>query len=399
MIIALVVTFVLAWAFLFYLYRDVFSPWSVTLGVWSVILFMYLTLNHELYAVSDQFVICLILWVVGLVSTSFLTFRFMPVRKVVVWQPCETNINILTAISALLVPYMCYKTVMFALSNGSVVELVYNIRLQTVDDSYGFSLGPVRYFVFVVYVLLLVELDRKKINRWRLALVFFMGLMFFFCTMAKVVFFMLFLSSFYMLYTRGRISLKPIAIASVVFFFFGFVLTNVRTFVSDSGVEEGMTVMDFIGMYLLAPIVAFGYDTANSAMLWGENTFRGYYVIANALGWTSVKPMVFQDFVPCPVPINVATAMSPYFKDFGYVGVLIFGIIVGFVTGATYKLAQSGQNIMKMLYAYFLITLALQFFDELLFVGLSSLFQIIAVLIFCFVKISFREDSSSNSAV
>ncbi|MBQ3771487.1 MAG: hypothetical protein II834_06100, partial [Bacteroidaceae bacterium] len=68
MIIALVVTFVLAWAFLFYLYRDVFSPWSVTLGVWSVILFMYLTLNHELYAVSDQFVICLILWVVGLVS-------------------------------------------------------------------------------------------------------------------------------------------------------------------------------------------------------------------------------------------------------------------------------------------------------------------------------------------
>ena len=49
MIIALVVTFVLAWAFLFYLYRDVFSPWSVTLGVWSVILFMYLTLNHELY--------------------------------------------------------------------------------------------------------------------------------------------------------------------------------------------------------------------------------------------------------------------------------------------------------------------------------------------------------------
>jgi oligosaccharide repeat unit polymerase len=109
--------------------------------------------------------------------------------------------------------------------------------------------------------------------------------------------------------------------------------------------------------------------------------------------------MVFQDFVPCPVPINVATAMSPYFKDFGYVGVLIFGIIVGFVTGATYKLAQSGQNIMKMLYAYFLITLALQFFDELLFVGLSSLFQIIAVLIFCFVKISFREDSSSNSAV
>ena len=114
---------------------------------------------------------------------------------------------------------------------------------------------------------------------------------------------------------------------------------------------------------------------------------------------TKRKPMVFQDFVPCPVPINVATAMSPYFKDFGYVGVLIFGIIVGFVTGATYKLAQSGQNIMKMLYAYFLITLALQFFDELLFVGLSSLFQIIAVLIFCFVKISFREDSSSNSAV
>ena len=87
-------------------------------------------------------------------------------------------------------------------------------------------------------------------------------------------------------------------------------------------------------------------------------------------------PML-KDFVYVPMGVNVYTVMQPYFEDFGYSGVLIFGIINGVISGFVYKKSMSGGLNWICLYTFICEYYVLQFFQERLFISHSDFIQII----------------------
>lgn len=384
MFIALIVIFAAAWGYLYYQYRDVFAPWSVTLLVWVFVIGLYVFVDHGLYDSGMQFVRAILIWNTGFCTASFLTFRLTPAYSGVGWAQNRTHVNLLMWICILLVPFMLYKAISFALSNGSIADLVYNLRQQIIDADEGFSLGPLVYLVHVAYALLLVSIDKQRINRTRFWVALLLCMAFFVVTMSKQTLFMIAISILYIFYVRKKISLKPIILFALAFGVLGIIFTNFR--VTRSGGEAAYTFMDLLGMYLVSPIVAFCYDTPNSAHYFGEYTLKSINNFLSFFGTGHRNVTIFQEMVNVPIPTNVFTMMSPYFKDFGYGGLVFFSLFEGWLFGLFYKKAETGNNLMRLVYTYILVLLVLQFFDELFFVGLSNFVQIVILLIFCHVK-------------
>lgn len=61
--------------------RQIFSPWNTTLIVWIIILTLYTFVHKELYAVSEQFVYGITIWVFTFTISSVLTFIIFPSYK------------------------------------------------------------------------------------------------------------------------------------------------------------------------------------------------------------------------------------------------------------------------------------------------------------------------------
>lgn len=69
--------------------RQIFSPWNTTLIVWIIILTVYCFAHKELYAISQQFIICLTVWVLTFTTSSILGFILTPSYKKPKWSVCE----------------------------------------------------------------------------------------------------------------------------------------------------------------------------------------------------------------------------------------------------------------------------------------------------------------------
>ncbi|MDO4930961.1 MAG: O-antigen polymerase [Bacteroidales bacterium] len=397
MFIALIVIFSLAWGYLYYKYRDVFSPWSVTLLVWVLIISLYTFMDHGLYDSGPQFVKAILIWNTGFCLSAYFSFRLTPAYTGIPWAKNPQHIKFLTWVCVLLIPVMLYKSLSFALANGSVTDLVYNLRQQIIDDRYEFSLGPLIYLIHVAYVLLLVTIDEDRVKRPQFWLALTLCICYFIVTMSKQTFFMIAVSMLYVYYVRKKISLKPFIIFGVVFVVLGILFTNFR--LTSSGRESTYDFMDLLSMYVVSPIVAFCYDSPNSAHYFGEYTLKSVNNLLAIFGGGHRNVQMFQEMVSVPIPTNVFTMMSPYFKDFGYNGLAVISVIEGLFMGGVYKLSESGHNIMRLIYTYILTLLVLQFFDELFFVGMSNFVQIIILLIFCHIKFDFSGTSQKPVAL
>ncbi len=367
--------------------RQIFAPWNTTLIVWTVILSLYLLVHQELYAVSPQFVYGISIWVFTFVAASVAGFLLMPAYHNKEWQVCEKNVDVITIIALVLVPFAVYKAVQHALIMASPDELLRSIREQAINPEEN-QLGVVKYFAYIINVLLIIELERERIRKFRLTLVAGLGFLFFVATMAKLTLFMYIFSSLYVLYDRRRISLKPI-------FFFGlFLVALIPVMYFLRGTNDSATDTEVIGnlliIYMVSSVVAFGEISPCSAAQWGETTLRPFYNIMQGLGFNVATPQPIQDFCNVPVPTNVYSVLFPYYRDFGLWGIFVFALIQGIIIGAIYKQSRSGNNLMKYLYAYIFTLLMMQFFDEQVFQGISSIIQITIVILICHTNFSFN---------
>lgn len=364
--------------------RQIFSPWNTTLIVWIIILSVYLLVHNELYPVSRQFVYGITIWVITFTLSSVGAFILFPSYKKEPWNVCEKNVDVITIIALVLVPLAVYKAVQHAVMLGSPEGLFYTLREQAIDPEEN-QLGLVKYFVYVINVLLIVEVSRDKIRKWRLLLVVLLCFLFFIATMGKMTLFMYLFTSLYILYEKRKISLKPIFYGSL----FLVVLVPLMFFLRSGSDEE--TGVELVGnllvIYTVTSIIAFGNLSPCSSTLWGESTLRFFYGVLNALGINvGTPPPIVQDFCNTPLPTNVYTVMSSYFKDFGYTGIFAFALIEGLLLGAIYKYSKTGNNLMMYLYAYIFTYLVTQFVDEQIFQGLSSIIQMVILILLCHVR-------------
>lgn len=373
--------------------RQIFSPWNTTLIVWIIILTLYTFVHKELYAVSEQFVYGITIWVFTFTISSILTFIIFPSYKKASWQVCEKNVDIITLITLILVPIAVYKAVQHAFMLGSPDGIFSTLREQAVNPEEN-QLGIVKYFVYVINTLLIVEIWRDKIRKWRLLLVIGLCFLFFIATMGKMTLFMYIFTSLYLLYEKGKISLKPIFFGSL------FLIALVPLMYILRGSSENETDAEVIGnlliIYSVTSIIAFGQLSPCSSSQWGEVTLRFFYGILNSLGFNiNTPPPIVQDFCLTPLPTNVYTVLSSYFKDFGFTGIFAFALIEGIIIGAIYKSSKTGNNLMTYLYAYIFTLLVTQFVDEQIFQGLSSIIQMVVLIFICHIKISYNKEKKA----
>lgn len=366
--------------------RQIFSPWNTTLIVWIIILSLYVLVHKELYAVYSQFVLGISIWVFTFTLSAVIAFILTPGYKGDAWEVCEKNVDIITVLAVVLVPFAVYKAIQHAFLIGSPEDLFFTLREQAIDPEEN-QLGVVKYFVYVINVLLMIEVSRTKIRKWRLTLVVCLCLLFFVATMGKMTLFMYIFTSLYLLYDSRKISLKPIFYMALFFV----ILVPVMYFLRGGDEEtDAELIGNLLIIYTVTSIIAFDMLTPCSSYYWGESTLRFFYGVLNALGFNvGTPPEIVQDFCNTPLPTNVYTVMSSYFKDFGFTGIFVFALLEGIILGAMYKKSKTGNNLMTYLYAYIFTYLVTQFVDEQIFQGLSSIVQTTLLLLICHISIKF----------
>lgn len=390
-IILLIIALIFIVAVSTYHKYEVFAPWTVTPAVWGVIFILYLFSKNDLYTLPADVVSGLAIWNGLFCLSCFVAFKLTPRYQGTPWTVCDRNVNILLALSVILVPFAVVKAIQYALLIGSPADLFFTLREQAVTPEEN-QMGMAKYFIYVINVLLMIELDREVLRKKKILAIAFLCLLFFLATMSKHTLFTFIFSGLYILYHKKRISLKPFA------FFIAFLLALVPIMYFVRGGEDGdtsLTVWDLMIIYITSPLVAFGYIMPGSSAQWGEETFRGAYNILDKMGFDVTVPNLIQDFVATPLPSNTYTVLQPFYADFGLTGIAVFAIMEGIIIGIAYKLSQTGNNLMKYLYAFIFTTLVMQFVEEQFFIGISSMIQTTLLILICHISFTYRNDKQT----
>lgn len=361
-----------------------FSPWSITVGVWALIGVGLANSGDLLYPLSEQFYYSIAIWLGAFLPSSILAYNLVGAkRRPVMKGGVEINnlffygIIVVSAILSPLLLYQVYQTVLMFDTD----DIANNVRILSVQ---GEGNGILAYTNVLSQSALLVCLWRyPRIKMWLVFVVVLLTLSFSVAMMEKGTVFMVFLCSIYVLYERGVVKLRSIitlaSVLIVVFYFFNLMRSG-----EESDYSKNETLFDFIGMYIMSPAVAYGYVKPEIINQFGTNTFGTVYLFIDR-----VLPGVFtvheklQDFVWVPMPTNVYTIMQPFFRDFGYAGVGFFALLYGVVSGAVYSGARRGNTMALCFYTYIVHVLVLQFYQENVFLSMVFIIQLVFFVVLC----------------
>lgn len=378
----------------FHIDRDIFAPWFITVAIWLVVLGSLKLSGDLLYPISDQFRYCLIIWIAVFCSSSLLTFKLMPeinadlpnahegipVSKVV--------FNVFYVITLIITPLYVYKIIQIV-SQFDSTDMLANIRILALygDNNWGF----LRYSYVINHVLLAIALwQYPNLSKLKLATIFVAMLLSAFAIMEKGTLFYTFIATAYVLYERKIIRVRSLLIGAFALVMLFFFINIVRTLEADSG-GESSSLLDFIGMYVLSPVIAFGTISEDITMQFGSHSFNIIYLFLERFGADVVVYDKIQEFVYVPIPTNVYTIFQPFFEDFGYSGILVFGLAYGFLCGMIYRLMRNGSGSAKCIYTYIVYVLVLQFFQEIIMLNLVLFIQyVFFTLIITQQKLSFK---------
>lgn len=368
----IVIFLLLLWGGLKVKGSDFFSPWAITYIVWIFILILFIFYGNSLFYLNGPFLISLFLWVLSFCFSSIFSYCIYPKKKYIE----VSSINIdgskwLFVISILLSPvylFMAYKTL-----SGDYGDLFFKLRLNANQGNNEW--GALVYLRTLNQVLLVASLWMiPNISKYKLLYVYVVNFLFGLAIMEKGVFFFITIVTLYVLYEKKYIQKKTIAISLSIFIFVAYLFNEIR----ESATTDNTGFFDFFILYILSPSVAFEQLKPDNSIQFGACTFSFIYAFINSVFNENYEVVLkLKDFVLVPIPTNVFTIMQPYYEDFGYIGVFVFGLLNGLIMGLIYKRCKSGNLVMKCLYGYVMEILLLQFFQENFFVSLSVVIQFI----------------------
>lgn len=380
-LILLLVMAIVGW----HLSKDVFAPYVVAPGVWSVIILIYYLLPSELYPIRNDFPMALTVWSLGFfVSSCAAEYFTSGTSRLSV--PKIPNMKILwvyVLITLTIVPVLCITVFIIALLEEPETMFNYLRIMNTgLDENIEApDFGPLVYCISVAYVTLFFVMTYLN-KKWIIYSVFFVNILYAFISMAKTNFLCVLFASLYLGYIRKIISKKQLLYGFLVFIIICFAVQIAR-------LGDDFSMLEFLSTYLSSSMVAFDYFAEPSSSIhFGENTFRLFYAIAYALG-SGIQPVqTILEFVSVPISTNTYTFLYPFYTDFGFVGLFVFSAIYGIFFGFLYKKNKSNSNFAQILYAIFLTFLLLEFIGEFIFTNLSLNIQyvVLTFLPFMFSK-------------
>ena len=383
-------------------FGNVFSPWSITIGIWTILLTGLYLEADQLYPLTDQFYICLAIWLAVFCSSSFATFNLLPryaqsFRTYMVTEPFNSLVfNFFFVISVAITPLYLYS-ILKIVSMFGTEDIVANIRIFAVHGNESFGYLSLSYVLN--QALLLMGLWRyPRIPLWKLLTIYCMTFMNAFAIMEKGMLFFIIIITLFVLYEKRRLRMRSVVLSLgvIVLLFFAF---NLSRATEDSEYAEETTLLDFVVMYVLSPPVAFGTLSQDISLQPGSHTFQAIYKLLAkwGVGDFVINERV-QDFVFVPISTNIYTIFQPFFEDFKYRGIAFFALIYGIFSGWMYRLYQNGNAVGKIIYTYFVYLLVLQFYQENLFLNIVQFSHLVFIVLLVhqqFIGINFNNKRAS----
>lgn len=371
------------------------SPWNITIVVWGAIcLAMPFRDPTWLNAPTVMFYYTLACWLICFCFSSFLTYILLPTKynnlkyisenSTSPIEQTETNkliFNCLFAVSIIITPLYLKKIMDIALMFGTD-KLLLNLRDLAVS---GGEQSFLNYSIVINEVLMIVGLwAYPHIKLWKVTLACSACLLNSLAIMEKGGILLIIFCIVFILYQRKYIRTRTIALLAILVILLSYGFNLIRQSSDSIDYENDDSIFNFIAMYLLSPPVA--YCTLHREIIpqFGAHTFPLIYLFLNKFG---LGNYVFfdrtQDFVFVPVSTNVYTIFQPFYMDFGYIGIIIFAIIYGIMTGWAYRSMRNGNAFGKCFYMYLAYALVLQFFQEYIFTGNMHIVQLIILILLC----------------
>ncbi len=354
-----------------------FSPLTLTIAIWALILGLYYALDTDLYPITKQFYICFIIWIPIFLICTAVIYSLCSEKKPNTVAAYGIDYNkyafyFFFIVSLIITPLYVYRVIQIVTMFGTE-DLMTNIRTLAL---YGEGQGILNYSVVINQALFVVALwAHPKVPTWQVVILGVACLMNSLAIMEKGSMFFVFVSSIFVLFEKKVIKIRSILIFSVILFIV-FYLFNLGRAGEGSDYQKEETIMDFFIMYVLSPPVAFCQLPEEVTPQFGTNTFEVIYLFLSRLGIGDfiVKDKL-QEFVFVPVSTNVYTIFQPFFIDFGYRGIAVFAGIYGCIIGWIYRLYKNGNEVGACLYTYAVYVLLLQFYQENVFYSLVFVLQ------------------------
>lgn len=360
---------------------DVFAPWTITTTIWLAILVLFQFQGNLLYPLGDQFYNCLMLWVPIFCGSSLITYYVMPEHgdtdknSSAIPKINHTLFTVFYVISMVITPLYLYE-IMQTVMMFDTADMLYNLRILAVhgDESHGF----LNYSYVLNQVLLVVALwQYPKVPMWQLVTIILASMMSAFAIMEKGMVFFLFAAVIFTLYEKKVIRMRSIIFSALSIIILFFLINMARDYREDADPNDATTFLDFFGIYVLSPAVAFERVQEDLTPQFGSHTFHTIYLFLNRFGGDYEVKAALQEFVWVPLPTNVYTVFQPFFEDFKYKGVAIFAMFYGLFSGWCYRMMRNGNGFGKCLYVYVVYVLALQFFQENVLISIVTIIQFI----------------------
>lgn len=362
--------------------KSVIGPLFIMPFIWGVFLFLYTVIPHGLYDLQSQFLAALLLWVLFFLlgayavslknsnTNSFIDNNFSLYNKQI--------FNVFFYLVIIFSPLVIIALVTEAMKVGFEYFFLKLRMINTgIDDDDTFTLGPLAYvFNFTNVVLLLFTFYKDKVSNIKYYLVLIFAVLLGLITLARTSLVVLFLSIFVILYLKRKLKKWHYLAGAMVFFVFIVLITFLRSLH-----ESNSTGNNELLIYLFAGMPAFDQVNYIAQEQFGIYTFRFFYALLNSFGGNYIVEKTILPYSMVPELTNVYTVMFPFYKDFGYLGLIIFGFMYGILTKFTFNSAVKGNNFAILFYSMIFPVLLLQFFGEYLFSNLSTYLQYVIILL------------------
>lgn len=276
-------------------------------------------------------------------------------------------------------------------STGNVSILaIADVRDTLVEeDGKKFGTYGLIQMIMAVY-LLLITLSKTKFTNWHKVLV---G-MFIYYTMllgSRGQFVYYFITLFYILVWQKRISAKKILGSFAMITGLMYVLTILR-----AAKANGQTLTETLMIYTITSMPALHIAQFSNSKYFGYYSFRVLYVWLDKFGFNYPLSPVLSEYTMTPLPTNVYSYIKPYYMDFGYTGIFLLPLMLGFIHHFFYFRARRGSFIFMFLTSVLMYPLLMQVFEENYFRQFSNIVYsfILTALV---AKMNIRVNRSSNS--
>ena len=360
---------------------DLFSPVFISNVLWGIFVLLYNVTSNGLYPLGEKFYLAILLWsflfTIGgwLVKKDNVKFReFVPNTLV---------LNIFFVVVILIAPITMMKIYQKA-SEGPTDILFFNLRLlNTNPEDFDFSLGIFGYVYSLAAISLMAEFlaNKGKIYKnIKIIILIVINAALSILTVSRTAFFFLLIALFIIYAFKKTVKVKHFlyVIGGIMLLFIG------MTFLKDS-FDDGVNINDSLALYLFSGMAAF--ETLEPAPVdydFGANVFRIVYAIGKSLGFGTEPVSNILDYVSVPEKTNVFTFLYPFYRDFGFLGIGIFGFLYGLLFQFIYKNARKVKGFYLLFYSYLISVLLFQFVGDTLVTNLSMSLQYLFFSILAF---------------